>query len=188
MEIENTNTLKTIALAIHEGNDFFVCDGIVYEGNEQDEREACSEHCSHINEPMTERAFIEWCATECVPLADYDDSDYNNDFLVLDDSEADEKCAEEITELLWAFNADFLSSVTGFDSCIFEAIQNNGKSEDNNSAILQLVGDDLERLIEQAIASDGRGHFLSRYDGHEHEVNAYDYSGLNQYFYIYRQN
>ena len=187
-KIENTDTLKAIALAIHNGDDFFVVDGIVYEGTEQGAREAYGEYCDHNDEPVTDTGFAEWCATECVQLEDYDDTNYNNDFLVLTDSEADEKCAEQITDLLWAFNADFLSSVTGIDSEVFEAIQANNRCESNNDAILRLVGDNLERLIEQAIGADGRGHFLSSYDGNENEINLFTVTGKNEYFYIYRQN
>jgi hypothetical protein len=38
---------------------------------------------------------------------------------------------------------------------------------------------DIEKFINEAIASDGRGHFISYYDGHEHEENG---------LFIYRLN
>lgn len=41
---------------------------------------------------------------------------------------------------------------------------------------------------ESAIAADGRGHFLSSYDGEENEVSAEDIDGNPVTFYLYRTN
>jgi hypothetical protein len=102
----------------------------------------------------------------------------NSDYMVLTDDEANEKAAEYIKDSLWAFNADFLAGETGIDQSVFEAIQNNGKCERNNDAIASCI-DDMESFIESAISADGRGHFLSPYDGEEIEVDD---------LYIYRLN
>ena len=50
-----------------------------------------------------------------------------------------------------------------------------------NDAILSLIEScaDLETFVESAVYSDGRGHFLSHYNGGEIEVNG---------FFIYRTN
>jgi hypothetical protein len=107
------------------------------------------------------------------------------DYIVCDDVEADELCSDLIKELLWAFNARFISSVTDLDASIFEAIQNNNKCESNNEPIRQLIDSTcgIEYFIEQAIMSDGRGHFISSYDGQENEVNF-----KNETYFIYRMN
>lgn len=113
---------------------------------------------------------------------DFDDAQTlidNSDYLVLTDDEADEKAAEYIEDLLWAFNPSFLAYETGIDQEVFEAIQSNGKCEGNNDAIGSCISD-IEEFIESAIRADGRGHFISSYDGEEIETDD-DY-------YIYRIN
>ncbi len=46
--------------------------------------------------------------------------------------------------------------------------QAEGGNDDLYSAIL-----DIDHFVEDAIISDGRGHFLNRYDGEEHEAGKY---------------
>lgn len=106
------------------------------------------------------------------------------DYLVLTDSEADDACKNYILDIIWAFNSSFLSAHLkyGIDESVVKLIQSNGKCEDNNFAILSLI-DDVDHLIDDAIKCDGRGHFLSSYDGEEHEVKV----GKTTY-YIYRTN
>jgi len=178
---------KAIAQAEASGNDFFVFDGKVWDISEQDARESASDWVNHTEgKPENDSQLTDWLESEACEV-EYDDS-YSADYLVLTDDEADEKAAEYIKESLWAFNAIFLSDVTGFDVSIFEAVQANDKCEDNNEAIAQLVGDNLQELIDQAISSDGRGHFLNTYDGDETEFNCFEYTGENQYLFVYRMN
>lgn len=179
---------KALALAIHEGNPFFIHDGLVYEGDEADARAAYREWLADVDETETEAGFSEWLAAEGDLLPEYEEDDYDARYMVLTDEEADEKAREYIEESLWAFNPSFLAGVTGVDQEVFEAIQANDRCEGNNSAIARLVGDDLDRLVDQAIGADGRGHFLNTYDGHEHEINLFDVTGENEYFYVYRMN
>lgn len=174
---------KALALAIHNGDDFFVLDGVAYYGDKADERKAYAAHIDHIG--GVDGTFADWCATECLPVEDYDE---DGDHLVLTDDEADEKAGEYIADSLWAFNPSFLAGVTGVDQEVFEAIAANDRCEGNNEAIRRLVGDDYERLVEQAIGADGRGHFLNTYDGHEHEINLFEVTGVNEYLYVYRIN
>ena len=105
-----------------------------------------------------------------------------DDYLILTDEEADERVAERIQDDLWAFKPSFLASMTEVDESVFEAIQANNKCEGNNDAIRSIVDATcgLDALIELAIELDGRGHFLSSYDGDENELP----DGL----YIYRIN
>lgn len=105
-----------------------------------------------------------------------------DDYLILTDEEADERVAEYVQDSLWAFKPSFLASVTGIDESVFEAIQANNKCEDNNDAIRSIVDATcgLDELVVEAVKWDGRGHFLSSYDGDENELPG----GL----YIYRIN
>jgi len=109
------------------------------------------------------------------------DNEFSN-HIVLTDEEAYEKAKDYILESAWAFKPSWLSDFTGIHRAVFEAIQANDRCESNNEAILRLIGDD-EEFVDEAIAADGRGHFLNTYDGHEHEERV-----NGQTFYIYRMN
>lgn len=107
----------------------------------------------------------------------------NEKYFVLTDQEADETCKKYIIDSLWAFNPEFIVPYMGcFQDldvgvdCI-KTLQE--KCEDCNEALLSMVGNNINSLIENAIQSDGRGHFLNTYDGEEF------YNG--EYF-IYRIN
>jgi len=104
----------------------------------------------------------------------------NEEYMILTDDEADEKVAEYIKETVWAFNPSFLSCHSGIDQDVFKLLQE--KCESANEAILKLIKD-FDHFVEDAVASDGRGHFLSSYDGYENE-QEHD----NETYYIYRTN
>jgi hypothetical protein len=93
-------------------------------------------------------------------------------YLVLTEDEADIAAWEAISQSLWAFNAEFLAGITDLPELVFKALQNE-MSEDANETIRQLVGDKFDDLVSEAISSDGRGHFMSSYDGKEEEVGEY---------------
>lgn len=112
----------------------------------------------------------------------------DEDYLVLTDDEADKKAEEEIRQSLWAFNADFIGehckNTEKMDSYEYDdfieslkTIQSQ-QAERTNGLVLALI-DDIDEFIDDAIDADGRGHFISRYDGDENEQDGY---------FIYRQN
>jgi hypothetical protein len=111
----------------------------------------------------------------------------NQEFLVLNDSEADEKAEEYIKESLWAFNASFILSQCGLPQALEEAIQalQSKECESCNDTILEMIGStgSLQDFVSAAISADGRGHFMSSYDGEENE-----YAVNGEYLYIYRIN
>lgn len=107
----------------------------------------------------------------------------NQEYLVLTDDEADKKVAEEIRESLWAFNAEFIldNSVISDYSNHTEVINTFRKLQEElcesaNELVFAML-EDFDDFVESAVMSDGRGHFISRYDGCENELNSY---------YIYR--
>jgi hypothetical protein len=105
----------------------------------------------------------------------------NNDYSVLTDDEADDAAAEYILDSVWAFNPSFLSAhISSLDEDDIELIQQS--CESSNKALVKLI-DDVDHFIKDAISSDGRGHFLSSYDGEENEVTV---AGVT--YYIYRIN
>ena len=100
----------------------------------------------------------------------------DQEYLVLNDQEAQKRCEEDIKESIWAFNSSFLSFHTGIDEEIIKSVQEH--CESSNEMLLRSI-EDLPKFINEAIATDGRGHFISIYDGHEQEEGE---------FYIYRMN
>ena len=109
----------------------------------------------------------------------YDDSIFelvNKEYLVLTDEEADERAKEYIKETVWAFYPSFLATHTGIDEDIIRHLQD--KCEGANDVLLNAI-ENIHEFIDDAIGQDGRGHFMSSYDGEEYDLNG---------FYIYRIN
>lgn len=112
----------------------------------------------------------------------------NEEYLVLTDEEADDKAKEEIEYSLWAFNSDFIiEHCKNYEDMSTyeweEAVQSLNKAQreccENANGLVKALIHDMEEFVEDAIDADGRGHFISRYDGVENELNDY---------YIYRVN
>ena len=105
-----------------------------------------------------------------------------NEYKVLTDNEADDEVREYIEQSVWAFNPSFLSAHAkdGIDEDVFKVLSE--KCEGSNEAVKSLIKD-FDHFVDDAVLSDGRGHFLSSYDGYEHEVNI-----KGNYYYIYRTN
>jgi hypothetical protein len=107
---------------------------------------------------------------------------HGNEYKVLTDDEADDEVKEYIEQSVWAFNPSFLSAHAkdGIDEDVFKALSE--KCESSNETVKSLIKD-FDHFVDDAVLSDGRGHFLSSYDGNEHEVNI-----KGNYYYIYRTN
>lgn len=103
------------------------------------------------------------------------DNDYS--FYVADDEQADQLAEQRIKDSLWAFNTSFIAEHS-------QVIKNSGSRgiaafdkmqevlcEDAN-AIVEAVIDDMDAFISDAIAADGRGHFIANYDGGENEISV----------------
>jgi|TARA_R100000005_G_C4997761_1_gene204454 hypothetical protein len=100
----------------------------------------------------------------------------NQEYMVLTDAEAQDKVTESIKETVWAFTPDFLASHSGIDREVFKKLQES--CETANDAIFKLIKD-FDHFVNDAVGADGRGHFLSSYDGEEHQKGD---------FYLYRTN
>jgi hypothetical protein len=100
----------------------------------------------------------------------YDDSTFehgNAEYLLLTDSEADERAKDYIKETVWAFNSWYIAKHTGLNEKIIKHLQN--ECEEANDIILNSIKD-IDKFISDAISEDGRGHFMSSYDGEEVEL------------------
>lgn len=112
-----------------------------------------------------------------------------SEWLVLTDEEADELARYEIENSLWAFNPHFIvdrmenHSLDNWERfhCA-EALSEIQKHhcEGINPIIRALIGD-MDEFVADALASDGREHFLARYDGVDVDLEGTD-------FYAYRIN
>ena len=104
-----------------------------------------------------------------------------DEYLVLEDDEADEAAKDYIRESLWAFHANFIASHSR-DRCLGgyeEYLQNIQEEccEGCNELIYAMIAD-FDHFVNDAISADGRGHFIAPYDFKEIEEGDY---------YIYRQ-
>jgi len=107
-----------------------------------------------------------------------------SEYLVLTDEEADEATKNYIADSLWAFNISFLKQFLNenlYDEAETRLKPLQEKCESGNETIKVLVNWDKQAddIVSEAIAWDGRGHFLSSYDGEENEEGEY---------FIYRTN
>lgn len=94
------------------------------------------------------------------------------EYAVGSNSEADDAAKECIRSSVWAFNPGFLSNHTNLDADIIKIIQ-EAKCEDANEPLMQLI-DNFNEFVADAIGADGRGHFLSSYDGEENTLDGID--------------
>jgi hypothetical protein len=104
------------------------------------------------------------------------------EWLVLTDAEATAKAAEYISESVWAFKPEFLAAHSDCTAEVFKLLQDSGKCEDLNTPIKSMIRD-WDHFVQDAIKSDGRGHFMCSYDGEEYESKV-----NGQWFFAYRVN
>ena len=141
-------------------------------------------HWNNYKEEYTTEVIVlaEHIGVDLYEAESYIDSE---DYLVLTDEQADEAVREEIEEMVWAFTPSFLSAHTGVDKEIFEALAD--RCEDNNESFKRMIKD-FDEFVEDAVACDGRGHFLAGYDGDENEVTYKSIDNIVTTYYIYRRN
>lgn len=105
--------------------------------------------------------------------------DSGDEYLVLTDEEATKRCKEHIKETLYNFNLDWLTdhmkpeAIKSFESMSKgskEAFQEflSHAGEDASGLLLSLIND-VDEMVRDAMATDGRGHFLAGYDDEERE-------------------
>lgn len=100
-------------------------------------------------------------------------------WLVGSEREADKAAKEYILDSLWAFKTSFIASVANLSNAEERAIEKMQRdmSEDANPIIRRIIGESkLNHFVKMAIDADGRGHFLSPWNGEE--VDSDDIPGL----------
>lgn len=116
----------------------------------------------------------------------YDECEYElgrRSYLVLTDEEADERTAEYIQDSLWAFNSWFVLSHSKIEMNDRELQRIQKDMCERANPLIEAMIVDMDDFVADAIDADGRGHFLSHYDGQEHYIEVDD----EEYF-IYRTN
>lgn len=98
------------------------------------------------------------------------------EYRVLTDIEAQDAAHTYIRESVWLFSPGYLAHfvIDDFEEAVIEMIQQDMGSE-ANPAILALIeaGSGFEVFADDAIETDGRGHFLSPYDRKEVESGGF---------------
>jgi len=94
------------------------------------------------------------------------------EWLVLNDAEALEAATEQIKESLWAFTPSWLVDYMPEGMTVSGVIAIQGdRCEEANEDLLSLIRGvgpkNFDILVQGAIDTDGRGHFLSHYDNEE---------------------
>lgn len=149
-----------------------------------------------VNIDPRARAAAEYldCEPDEVEMESYDYygleiySDGGWEVAVGDDDEADEAAADYIKDTLWAFNVGFIVSHMRGSYPLSDRSEKALErmlcelAEDANDIVEALI-EDLDDFINDAIAADTRGHFLSSYDGEENEIEI-----DGNTYYVYRIN
>lgn len=183
--MENIDILKEVAFMQYNGEDYFIEEGIYFIGN-REEVESEWKKFSEISPETYGITFFDFCDENIEKIyGDY----INKNYLVLTDDEANDLAADYIKDSVWAFNSDFIIDHTELPYEAKEMIETyqRDKCESANDTILAMI-DDIDEFIDNAISADGRGHFISMYDGQENEEVVESPDGEKHYFYIYRMN
>lgn len=96
--------------------------------------------------------------------------------IAFNDKDADGAAYEYISNTIWAFDPTFLEQMTDVPAEMFEAVQDKCESINEALEILVMRTCGMDNFVDQAISWDGRGHFLSGYDGKEVELECGAYA------------
>lgn len=156
------NLLRRLALMQHLGEDFFIWKGTAYTGNHKDLYEEWIETIENLPDAQTWDEFIK---DNCTEIEELEPDNYNEDYRVLTDEEADEAWEESLDSYI--------------EECIEPEIEKITEGQGNLGYYITFN----EEMWKRDAKMDGRGHSLSSYDGHEIEETV---EGTT--FYIYRIN
>ena len=126
------------------------------------------------------------------PYSEYGYEACGEEFYILEDERAYALAFQVIEAELWAFTPEFIAEHLKHDIVYCDypldlddlRLAIRAAQErlcEGANAIIHALIDDLNDFVDDAIAADGRGHFISSYDGKEHEVTV-----DGETYYIYR--
>lgn len=108
-----------------------------------------------------------------LPIVEFDGEQYAIAYI---EEKADKACGEYIENTIWAFDPYFLEQMTDVPAEMFEAVQYKCDSINEALQILVMRTCGMDDFVDAAINADGRGHFLSPYDGEEIELACGGYA------------
>jgi len=100
----------------------------------------------------------------------------DGEVLVCTEDQADEKAKQYILNSLWAFDTNFIQKHSeALNKMKVKDLKDiQSKLCENANPMIKACIDDLDRFVEDAIDTDGRGHFVNNYDGVEYELDLDD--------------
>jgi len=113
------------------------------------------------------------------------------EFAIGTEAQANKAAREYILDSLWAFNSSFIGKFAKLSASETKTIKTMQRemSEGANPLIRRIIGEkNLDYFVREAIRADGRGHFLSPYDGREETSDRIDDTGLPKGRLAYRIN
>ena len=155
------------------------------EGDERDEFRRVAALAQFLNVDASD---IERSEGDYFGLAFYEAD--GQEWVVGTEEQAQSAAIAKAKEDVWAFRAQYLADGTGIDERAIRAIQET--MYENASEPLQKIVEatwngGLDGFADDAVDEDGRGHFLSGYDGEEQEITV-QVGGQTQRMYLYRYN
>lgn len=163
---------------------------ILEAGHDAEQAPAVLALCQHLD-----------CQPDDLELQEYDhyglsvyDAKGGAEYAIGTDAEATEAAERNIADSVWAFRASFILDECGLPDELEEGIRaaQEKQCESANDWITSLIEKSCEggmkAFAESAISADGRGHFMSSYDGEENEETVEISPGYSITFYIYRTN
>ncbi len=129
------------------------------------------------------------CDTEEITKGKYDHygmdiySAYHEEYAVCLPEEADEAVKQYIRDSLWTFKAEIIlaHSKAGASQQVIKALaEMQVKLCESANEIIYCIIEDIDVFIEDVVKADGRGAFLSPYDGEEQEIKI---KGITFYAY-----
>jgi hypothetical protein len=102
-----------------------------------------------------------------LPMVKVDNGD---EWALATDALADRAAYIAIKDSIWAFKFEWLQNYVSLSEDRILALQ--AESENGNDALWAAIRN-KRQFVEDAINSDGRGNFLSSYDGREHTLNEF---------------
>ena len=139
-----------------------------------------------LNQETTVRALANFLRVKYSEAQDMID---NGTYEVLTEDEIHDKATDEIRNTLWAFRYHFLASNSDIIADIpqksWEAMVSS-LCEDANDAIFGMIeaGVGFESFVDEAILTDGIGHFTSYYDGEAYDTDDVCNCNLDERYFI----